>query len=89
MPLTQLQIVHVCKINSDSNDTCRYLSEDSLNTTVYQCLKLTGQKKFIDESVDDYLKRQVYNDDKVPLGNNCQGYPVMRHKQVGYDVEKK
>ncbi len=29
------------------------------------------------------------NDDKVPLGNNCQGYPVMRHKQVGYDVEKK
>jgi len=88
MPLSQLQVLHVCKLNANANETCRYLTEDSIADNQYHCMKLTGQKKHIDEAVEDYLRNNADSNDNAPLGNNCSGYPIMRHKIIGYDQKK-
>lgn len=86
MPLTKLHVINVCKQGQGSAE-CRYLEEDGvLFPGTYQCLKSSPHKKIIDEEVEHYQKRhrQRKNDD-VPMGDNCKGYPVLRHKSVGYD----
>lgn len=88
MPLSDLQVFHVCKMNVSNNQTCRYLSEDIIFQGSYQCLKLTGQKPHIDEAVSDYISSRVSEDD-VPVGDNCPGYPVLRHAVVGFDKDQK
>ena len=87
MPLSDLHVVHVCNLQSKSNDGCRYLSEDSLINGVYHCLKLTGQKRQIDDAVADHIRTDS-SDDRVPLGDNCPGYPVLQHATVGDDRKK-
>ena len=87
MPLTRLHVINVCKKNGGDQE-CRYLSEDELQAGVFQCMKLSPQKKIIDEEVERYFKKKkLYNrhDEDYPLGDNCKGYPVLRYKQVGYD----
>ena len=88
MPLSDLQVLHVCKMNASSSQTCRYLSEDIIVQGSFQCLKLTGQKLVIDEAVADYVSTSVSQDD-VPIGDNCPGYPVLRHAIVGFDRDQK
>jgi|APGre2960657373_1045057.scaffolds.fasta_scaffold01449_13 hypothetical protein len=84
MPLSELHVLHVCDVTSPDQNACRYLSEDMLYNNVYQCLKLTGQKRIIDESINEYLAKNNLTQ-KLSLGDNCCGYPILRHKTVGYD----
>lgn len=84
MPLSNLHVLHVCKINSDAH-TCRYLSEDLLKMGEYQCLKLTGQKKHIDNAVEEYMAEDQGKPTALPLSDNCKGYPVLHHTVAGYD----
>jgi hypothetical protein len=36
--------------------------------------------------VESYQRRhRQKKSDDVPIADNCKGYPVLRHKNVGYD----
>jgi hypothetical protein len=87
MPLSKLHVINVCKKDNGKNE-CRYLSEDEIKDGVFQCKKLSPEKIIIDEEVDEYLRRKRNygrNENDYSLGDNCKGYPVLRHKEVGYD----
>ena len=85
MPLTKLHVINVCKIGQKENQ-CRYLEEDAVQAGVFSCLKLSPHRKIIDEEVAAYTKKhRSRNNDDMPVADNCKGYPVLRHKQVGYD----
>lgn len=93
MALSQKQLKDVCYVHGGAYQ-CRYLDEDldDQGNIVHICKKLSPDKKIIDEEMVDF-----YNDMKkngqdpakqgVPLGDNCQGYIVLKTKQQGYDVK--
>ncbi len=90
MPLSKKQLSDVCLSNGGVNK-CRYLSAVAGTWGQYECLKLSGQKKVIDgEVLDTLAKLKAHGQDptkqKAPLGDNCQGYPLLRHITQGYDV---
>jgi hypothetical protein len=64
------------------------LSEDVIKNASYQCLKLTGQKKIIDDAVADYLSGSKNDGNPLPIADNCAGYPVLHHAVVGFDGNK-
>ena len=87
MPLTKLHVINVCK-KDQGCDECRYLEEDHLVVGVHQCLKLSPQRHIVDEEVENHIKNKKHSNRKIidsPMGDNCKGYPILRHKQVGYD----
>jgi len=86
MPLTRLHVINVCKLGKKHQE-CRYLEEDdALQPGTYQCLKLSPHRKIIYEEVESYQRRhRQKKSDDVPIADNCKGYPVLRHKNVGYD----
>jgi hypothetical protein len=89
MPLTQKQIKDVCLVNQGYRQ-CRFLAPDT-TWGHYNCLKKTSQKKVIDEEVQDVLvslKQQGrdYRKSQLPIGDNCQGYPLLKTIDQGYDV---
>ena len=70
---------------------CRYLRDDGQRYNTHYCIKLrSNDKKKIDSRVHDFVrecrkKGEDPNKHNVPLGNNCAGYPVLKHIQQGYD----
>lgn len=82
MPLSKLHIVNVCQLGT--NQECRYLEEDTLEDGVFNCLKLSSQKKTVDKITETNKKDRKYGGD-TKTGDNCKGYPVFRHKICGYD----
>jgi len=51
-----------------------------------------GRKKQIDASVDkllDECKRKGLDPEAqgVPMGDNCDGYPILKYLEQGYDVD--
>lgn len=81
--LSQKQLNDICLIGQGSKQ-CRFLDINSCH-----CLKLTNDRQRIDNSVDKYLlKMKTRNpyDEGFPLGNNCQGYPILQHVIQGYDI---
>lgn len=93
MALTKKHLNDVCCING-GHLQCRYLDGDFDDNgyVINICRKLSPDKKIIDAEVVDFL-----NDSKktgqdpakqgVPLGDNCQGYVVLKTKPQGYDVK--
>jgi hypothetical protein len=82
MPLTKLHVINICK--PTDGQTCRYLSEDEFQANIYFCLKKTSRKTVIDEMVEK--SKKINKDIKdLPIGDNCKGYPLLRHVEVGYD----
>lgn len=90
MPLSKLHVINVCKFGAKQGE-CRYLEEDAVQPNVYNCLKLSPHRKIIDEEVEQYSRKARYGGkryiDDMPVGDNCKGYPVLRHKTVGYDQQ--
>lgn len=87
--LSKLHVQNIC-LNSGTSDQCRYLSEDELTYGVYHCLKMRPAKDKIDKRVQVYLddcksKKVDPTLSGLALGDNCQGYLVMRYKEQGYD----
>lgn len=84
MPLSDLHVINVC--HKKDAPVCRYLSEDEFNSGKYYCLKKTKRKNVIDEMIEK-KKLAKKNLDNMPVGDNCPGYPLLRHVTVGYDIK--
>lgn len=79
MPLSALHVLHVCKL--DTEKQCKYLLQDELDEDMFQCLKMSSQKNIAEEIVNlgrSGVKEKIHND-------NCPGFPIFRHKILGYD----
>jgi len=94
MPLSLKQLQDVClQYSSSYYKRCRYLAQDELETSKWHCLKKSMQKSEIDDETSVFLadlknkgadpKRQG-----VPLGDNCDSYPLLKHVVPGYDTKK-
>jgi hypothetical protein len=87
--LSQKQLCNVCLMGKRNCKTCRYLYNDDVHYQKWYCSKLLSvKKKKIDDAVADFLreckKQGVDPKSKaVPLGDNCQGFPVLKHVVQG------
>lgn len=91
--LSQKQLRDVCLAFDPSFQKCRYLSQDENDYSKFYCLKKTARANEIDVELDDFIRdaRKKGKDPKkenVPLGDNCKGYPLLRHLEQGYDKDK-
>jgi hypothetical protein len=88
--LSAKQLKDVCLCNDTGNKKCRFLGTDENNSNKFYCLKLTQRAVEINQEVDEFIKhcrkkgKDPYSEN-VPLGNNCQGYPLLRDIEQGYD----
>jgi len=92
MALTPLQLADVCFLNGGAQQ-CRYLDEDvnDAGVLIHVCKKLSPDRKIIDEEVAEELATMAAanQDPKTTgheLGDNCQGYVVLKTKAQGYDL---
>lgn len=88
--LSLKQLEDVCLVNSTNSDRCRYLTQDENDSGKFYCMKLSSRRDNIEEEVEEYLieMRRLGRDphrDNLPLGDNCQGYPLFRNLEQGYD----
>jgi hypothetical protein len=86
MPLSPLHLVNVCK-DGKGSESCRYLSEDEIDSSKFYCLKQTSRRQVIDEMIEKAKTSKSHLVD-MPTGDNCSGYPFLRHVLVGYDHKK-
>lgn len=89
--LSQKQLRDVCLLYDPTYKKCRYIAVDENDYSKYYCLKKTAKAQDIDVELDDFIRdaRKKGKDprkDNVPLGDNCKGYPLLRHITQGYDV---
>lgn len=90
MPLSKKHAEDICLWNEQNYRTCRYCAQDELDPNKLYCLKKSTEKAVADAEVADYLKRLKANNQDPqkqghPIGDNCQGYPVMHYIMQGYD----
>jgi hypothetical protein len=57
---------------------------------MWYCLKKSSKKAEVDDETNDYLKdlkKKGGSPHKqgTPLGDNCDGYPILRYIKQGYD----
>ena len=57
-----------------------------------QCMKKTSIKEIIDDEVESLVvicnKRNIDpKNEKIPMGDNCQGYLPLKYLEQGYDVD--
>lgn len=88
--LSQKQLKDICLAHDPTYRQCRYLAQDENDYTKYYCLKCSAKAKDIDidlaEFIDEVRKKgKDPRKENVPLGDNCNGYPVLRHIEQGYD----
>jgi len=91
--LSQKQLRDVCLVYDGTYKKCRYLSQDENDYSKYYCLKRTAKAHDIDVELDDFVRdtrKKGKNPlkENVPLGDNCKGYPLLRHIEQGYDKDK-
>ena len=81
--LSLKHLVDVCLLGSSNKiKTCRYLRNDELDENKWYCQKLQpNSKSKIDKQVD------CDSGSEIPCGNNCPGYPLLKHITQGYDVD--
>ncbi len=90
MPLSLKQLTDVCMAYSSDYRKCRYLAQDDSDLSKWYCLKKSSKRVFIDDETSDFLKelKKKGLDAKrqgIPLGDNCNGYPILKHIEQGYD----
>lgn len=91
MPLSDNHVKDICLSNGGYKQ-CRFLAPDDHQWNKFHCLKLTAQKKVINEELHDTLvslksQGMDYKKQGLPVGDNCSGYPLLRKIQQGYDVK--
>lgn len=97
MALTEKQIKDVCDIYG-GNNRCRYMEEDIVEdddgnmSVIYVCRKKSPDKSNIDQTVVAQIidcKNQGINphDSGIAMGDNCDGYVVLKTQPQGYDVK--
>lgn len=88
--LSLKQLKDICLVNDGTHKKCRYLAQDENDYTKFYCIKKTAKAQELDAELSDFIKeaRKKGKDplkDNVPLGDNCNGYPLLRHLMQGYD----
>ena len=88
--LSLKQLKDYCLEDSNTNRKCRYLCQDDADPNKFYCLKMTPKAKKIDDEISVYIdsmNRRGKNPylDNLPMGDNCNGYPLLRHIEQGYD----
>ena len=97
MALTEKQIKDVCDIYGGSNK-CRYMEEDIVEddngdmNIVYVCKKKSPDRTVIDQDMIAQIMNCKTNgidphDAGIAMGDNCDGYVVLKTKPQGYDVK--
>ena len=90
--LTNSHLNDVCLLYNDSGNQCRYLGEDRQNWA-WHCLKHHPTKK---TEIDVEIKKMLDECSKkgsdphaqgLSCGDNCSGYPRLKHMRQGYDVD--
>lgn len=89
--LSKKQLKDVCLAYSSTYEKCRYLSQDELDYTKFYCKKKSVDAIQIDVELKNFItetkkKGKDPLKENIALGDNCQGYPVLRYLQQGYDV---
>lgn len=90
MALTPAHVRDVCLLNQGYKQ-CIYLEEgDDFNT--FYCKKHSSEKKYIEEDRDKVLEQLKKRGIPIiktthPLGDNCQGYIMLKVLPQGYDLE--
>lgn len=92
MPLSLKQLHDVCMLHSGNYKRCRYLAQDDSDSTKWYCLKKSSKKSEVDDEAVEFLKelkKKGLDPRKqgIPLGDNCDGYPVLKHLEQGYDKD--
>ena len=91
--LSKCQLENVCLCNTRDSKTCRYLYDDDRIHGRYYCHKLRPlDKANIDKKLNQFIEQckkkgvdpEVSN---IPLGDNCSGYPLLKHIEQGYDKD--
>jgi hypothetical protein len=91
MTLSKNHVKNVCLLNCGSK-TCRYLHNDEFDSSKFHCLKLRPiEKNKIDEATENFIancKMKKINPKLIdkPIGNNCEGFLLLRNIKQGYDV---
>lgn len=85
MSLSKNHLENICLLRSaDKSKTCRYLANDELDDSLWICRKLHAASR---TRVDSEVDLAVSRGERVPSGDNCQGYPVLRNIVQGYDAD--
>jgi hypothetical protein len=83
--LSQKQLQNYCLVGVKNYKTCRYLYQDDMDYRKWYCSKLHQSKKdSVDNAVVDFLNecKKKGIDPKtraVPFGDNCPGFPILKH----------
>jgi hypothetical protein len=90
MPLSLKQLQDVCLLYSGNYKRCRYLAQDDTDSTKWYCLKKSSKRSDIDDETYEFLKelkKKGLDASKqgIPLGDNCDGFPILKHIDQGYD----
>lgn len=90
MPLSKKQLQDVCLLYDGTYKKCKYLAQDDSDWAKYYCLKKSSKKSEIDVETDDFIRetRKKGKDprkENIPLGDNCEGYPIMKYINQGFD----
>lgn len=91
--LSSKQLQDVCLAGTHDHRQCRYIAQDEMDWRKWYChKKMAAKKKKIDEAVTQFIEKCKKNGtdpyaNPVPLGDNCEGYPILRHIQQGYDQD--
>lgn len=87
MTLTNRHLGEVCLLHHpDPTKTCRYLLNDELDPDKWYCQKLRpAAKSSADVSVSSNSRKTRIRLG-VPSGDNCEGYPLLKHVDQGFDV---
>lgn len=88
MTLTNRHLGEVCLLHHpDPTRTCRYLMNDDLDSNKWYCQKLRPDSK---DKIDKYMS-EMNKKAKAKLGiasgDNCVGYPLLKHIPQGFDVD--
>lgn len=93
--LSLKQLHNVCLLHGGANglfsEQCQYLKQDATDWQKWHCTKQRPkEKRKIDSAVRKFLADCRKNGidprkQNVPLGDYCKGYPVLKHKEQGYD----
>lgn len=75
-----------------ASQQCRYLDQGSnwWNPKCYCLKKKVSAKKKIDKEIKNHIAKCKIagvnpRDTNTPMGDNCQGYPLLKHIEQGYD----
>lgn len=88
--LSLKQLQDYCLLYNTNSRKCRYLAQDDDDASKYYCLKLSSKRSDIDDETADHFKESKnkgidpYSQGN-PLGDNCSGYPILKHIDQGHD----